>query len=126
MLWTVHHLWPYRTIFVNCYRNWSFLVLRNGNGTASFLHSREGVTQGDPLDMVAYGIGVLPLTKILKAAYTDVTQTWYAENDGELGTFDNIGSYFNALKHFGPGRGYYPKPPNSVLIVHPNNLTPGK
>ena len=59
-------------------------------GQPIFLHSREGVTQGAPLDMVAYGIGVLPLIKHPKAAYPDVTQPWYADDDGALGTFDTI------------------------------------
>ena len=36
---------------------------------ASFMHSREGVTQGDPLDMVAYSIGIIPLIKNLKAEH---------------------------------------------------------
>ena len=40
--------------------------------------------------MVAYGIGVLPLIKHPKAAYPDVTQPWYADDDGALGTFDTI------------------------------------
>ena len=43
---------------------------------ASFLHSREGVMQGDPLDMVAYDIGILPLIKIPEAEFTDATQNW--------------------------------------------------
>ena len=39
MIWTVRHLWPSGDRFVfNCYRHWSLLVLRNGNGTASFLY----------------------------------------------------------------------------------------
>ena len=42
MLWTVRHLWPSRSLFF-CYRRWSYLILRNMNGAASFLHSREGV-----------------------------------------------------------------------------------
>ena len=49
------------------------------------MHSREGVPQGDPLDMVAYGIGILPLIKNLKAEFTDVTQPWYADDAGALG-----------------------------------------
>ena len=47
MLWIFRHLFPSGDHFViNCYPHWSLLVLRNGNGTDSFLHSREGVTQG--------------------------------------------------------------------------------
>ena len=42
------------------------------NYPANILHSREGVMQGGLLVMVAYGIGVLPLIKLLKEAYTDV------------------------------------------------------
>ena len=64
MLWTVHHLWSSgdRIVF-NCYCHWSSLILWNGNGTASFLHSREGMSQEGPLDTVAYVIGILPLIK---------------------------------------------------------------
>ena len=54
MLWTVRHLWPSEAHFVlNLYRHHSSLVLRRGYGKATILHSREGVTQGDPLIMVA-------------------------------------------------------------------------
>ena len=60
-----------------------------------------------------------------KIGVPGVTQTWYIGYSGALGLFDNIGLYFNLLKHFGRGRGYYPKPP-SVIIVHLNNLASGK
>ena len=56
--------------------------------------------------MVDYGILVLPLIKFLKAAYPDITHPWYKDDPGALGTFGNLGLYFNTLKHFGPGRGY--------------------
>ena len=75
-----------RRFFLNCYHQWSLLVFRNGNGTAHFLHSREDVTQGGPLAMAAYGIGVLPLIKRLKSEHPDVTQTWYADDAGVIGT----------------------------------------
>ena len=73
-----------------CYRYWSSLVLRNKNGTASFLHSMEGVTQGYPLYMVAYDIGILPLIKNLKAELPDATQPCCADDSSELGTFTNV------------------------------------
>ena len=67
----------------------------NGDGTESFLYSREGLTQGEPLAMVAYGIGTLPLTKNLISEFPDITQPWYAENAGALGMFTRVESYFN-------------------------------
>ena len=87
-----------RSIFFNCYRHWSSLVLKNGNGVVIFLHSREGVTQRDPLAMVTYVIGVILLEKFLKVVYPEVTQPRYADDAGALGMFDNIGLYFNSLK----------------------------
>ena len=35
-------------------------------------------------------------------------------------------NYFNSLTCQGSGHGYYPKPSNSILIVHPENLKAGK
>ena len=81
MLWTVRHLWPSGASFLfNCYFHWSLLVLRNGNGTASNLHIREGVTQGGPLAMALYGIGIPPLINHLTRAIPGVTHAWYANN----------------------------------------------
>ena len=84
------------------------------------------MTQGVPLSIVAYGIVVLPLIKRLKAAYAGVTEPWYADGTGALGKFYNIGLYFNSLKRFGLGHGYYPKPLKRFLILHPDNLASGK
>ena len=50
ILWTVCHLWPSGACFVfNCYCQWLLIIFRNRNGTAIFMLSREGVTQGYPL-----------------------------------------------------------------------------
>ena len=107
MLWTVCHLWLSRSRFVsNCYCHWLLLVLKNSNGIASFLHIREFVTQGDPLSIIEYGIGFLLLIKCPKTAYPYVTQHWHTEYYMALGMFNNIGSYLNMLKLFGPGCEY--------------------
>ena len=63
-------------IFVYCCCHHSSLSLRNEDGTANILHNRKGVTQEDPLDMVAYEIGLLQLIKILKSENLDVTSPW--------------------------------------------------
>ena len=51
------------------------------------------MAQGDPLDMVAYSIVILPLIKQLD--FTDITQTLYADNAGALDTSTNVELYFN-------------------------------
>ena len=78
MLWAVHHEWPSGAQFnFNCYCHWSTLVVRDtGDGSGHFLHSKERMTQGDPLVMIAYGIGVLPLIREIWGAQPRVTQPW--------------------------------------------------
>ena len=62
MLWVVCHKWPSGVRFAfNCYRHWSTLVIRAGDGTGNFLHRKEGVTQGYPLFMTVYELGILPI-----------------------------------------------------------------
>ena len=127
MLWKVRHFWPSGDFFVfNCYRHWSSLVLWNGNGTASILHSREVMTQVDTLTIIAYGISILPLIKNLKCEIPDVTQPWYADDSGALGMFARLETYFGLLKFQGPGQGYRPKLSKNVLIVWPESIEAGK
>ena len=123
MLWTAIHLYPSVASFAfNCYRHWSSLFLRNGNGTASFLHSKEGVTQGGPLAMITYRIGILPLIKNLKQEIPAITHPWHADNAVALGTLSRLGTYFDLVTHQGPGHGYYPRPSKSVLVLRPENI----
>ena len=123
MLWKVWHLWLSGAPFVfNCYRHWSLLVLWNGNGTASIIHSRDGMMQGYHIAMISYGIGILPLIKTLKRAIPDGTQPWYADDSGALGTFARVETYIYSLTRQGLERGYHPELSKSVLIVRPENI----
>ena len=76
--------------------------------------------------MIAYGIGILPLIKNLRREITDFTQPWNSDDAGDLGTFTRLETYFDSLKRQGPGRGYYPKPSKSVLIIRLENIEAGK
>ena len=63
-LWNACHLWPHGCGFIfNCYKAWSTLVV---SGYSTFLYSKEGVTQWDPLSLAVYAISVLPLIRALK------------------------------------------------------------
>ena len=84
------------------------------------------MTQGYPLTMIAYSIGILPLIKNLKQEIPDVTQPWYSDDAVDLGTSAILETYFYSLTRQGPGRGYHPEPSKSVLIVRLENVEAGK
>ena len=46
--------------------------------------------QGDPLAMTMYGIEILPLINNIKREIPDVTQPWYSDNAGALGTIARL------------------------------------
>ena len=87
MLWDVRHECPSDAqLTFNCYRHWSTLVVRDtGDRSGHFLHSKEGVTQGVPLAIIAYGIGVLPIIREIQGANTWATQPWYTDDTGAGG-----------------------------------------
>ena len=86
------------------------------------MHIKEGMTQGDPLAMITYGIGLLPLIRELRGAHPRVTQLWYADDAGAGGKFSHILEHLRDLQERGPERGYYPDPTISILAVAPGNV----
>ena len=78
------------------------------------------------MDLVAYGMGILLMTKRLNSKYPDVPQSCYACEAGELGTFDHVNKYFKVLKRNGPVHRYFPDPTKRILVVHPPNLESGE
>jgi hypothetical protein len=74
-------------------------VVQSGHGIAVFFFSKEGVMQGDPLSMVAYGLSLLSLLPLiqLKDEFPKLFQPWYADDPGGGGTFPRIGEYFLRL-----------------------------
>ena len=123
MLGAVTFEWPSDTRFsFNCYRHWATLVIRAGDGTGHFLFSKEGMTQGDPLAMVAYGLGILPLICELQQAHPSVTHPWYTDAAGEGGTFEGIHLHLDNMVVRGPPRGYFPEPTKSIFVVSLRNV----
>ena len=100
MLWTVRHEWPTGARFAfNCYRHWSVLYIRDADGSASTIYSKEGVTQGDPLAMFLYGLGVLPIIRELNDEFDFSTkQVWYADDSAVAGKFRNIAEFFKKIQ----------------------------
>ena len=86
------------------------------------MHSKEDVTQRDPLAMISYGIGVLPLIRDLRRDHPYVTQPWYADDAGAGGSFEAVMSDFRDLRLKGTAQGYFPEPTKSILVVAEQNV----
>ena len=80
MLWTFRHQWPGRARFAfNCYRHsLQLLIHRPGEVDPEALLSKEGVTQGDPLSMVLYGLSLSVLAEQIRGEYPGLIQSCYA------------------------------------------------
>jgi hypothetical protein len=118
MLWTVRHRWANGARFsFNCYRHSAQLLLRRRGDDCEIILSREGVTQGDPLSMVLYGLALTPLAETIRAAVPTVVQPWYADDAAMAGPIDGIAEAQRLLLEHGPRRGYFPEPDKSILIA---------
>ena len=98
------------------------MVRNTEDGSGHFLHSKEGVTQGDPLAMIAYGIRVLPLIRVLRSDHPQVSQPWYTDNAGAGGGFWAVMAHFRDLQLKGLARGYFPEPTKRILVVSEQNV----
>ena len=108
MLWTVQHEWPSGAQFAfNCYQHWGTLVCR-GLVEALILYSKKRETQGDPLAMVIYGLGLLLLIRELARRVTGPRHFWFMDDAGVGTKLTVIGEFWTHLCELGPRFGYYP------------------
>jgi hypothetical protein len=124
MLWVVRHEWPSGCRFVfNSYQHWATLIIRSSHGAdfMIFLLSREEVTQGGPLAVVAFGLAVMPLTRQLKREVHQVHQAWYANDAAAAADFTSIKIFMERLIELGPAYGYFPEALKSILVVSEAN-----
>jgi hypothetical protein len=87
MLWQVRHRWAKGSRFAfNCYRHFNQVIVRRGNGRKAFIIlSEEGLSQGDPLAMILYGVALLPLVEGLRQAVPEATTPWFADDSAAIG-----------------------------------------
>jgi len=99
----------FTTILLNTYREDINLYIGG-----SVLLSVEGTTQGDPLAMSMYALGVIPLINCL--IEIDVKQIWYADDATTCGCLEELRSWWDKLVSVGPDYGYFPNPSKTLLL----------
>ncbi len=88
------------------------------------LHSAEGVTQGDALSMILYGLALQPLARDLRSRFPTLLQLWYADDCCLFGPPTMIADALAFLTDRGSHVGYFPEPRKSVAIIPPNSPPP--
>ena len=84
------------------------IILQNTYGGTSDLYvggeilaSNEGTTQGDPLAMSMYAVGIMPLIHELQP--TGTKQFWFTDDATGRGTLIEVRSWWDQLNRNGPG-----------------------
>ena len=90
------------------------------------LLSKEGTTQGDPISMSAYALGILQLLQFLLDVISvnelNAKEVAFADDFTVAGKIPSIKDYWSQLKSIGPKYGYFPKASKSYLIVKEDQL----
>ena len=97
----------------NSYKHPSNFYVNNTVST-----STEGTTQGDPLAMAMYGIGIIPLIELLQKP--NVAQKCYADDGSAAGDLKSLRALLDNLDMHGKAFGYNMKPSKCQLIVKEN------
>ena len=98
---------------INAYRSPSKLFLGG-----AYILSQEGITQGDPLGMVMFTIGTLPLIHQIQRGDQ---QAWYAHDATAGEMLTSLRKWWDRLQALGPQFGYWPNPSKAWLVVKPDN-----
>jgi len=84
--------------------------------------SEEGVTQGNPLAMILYGLALIPLVEQLQKAFPDVILPFYADDAGMSGQVSCIAAAMKLLDVLGPAQGYYPEASKIIFVAKPEDM----
>jgi hypothetical protein len=111
------------TYIINCYIKPARLFVSGGVE----ISSKEGTTQGDPVAMGMYALGMMPLlTTVLQNDTNDITQVAFADDLTGIGTLNRLKHWWDMVLTYGPFLGYYVNEKKSWLIVKEQYLENAK
>ena len=108
-------LCPEKAIYINnCYMKPSRLVITGGRE----ISSNEGNTEGDPIVMGMYAVGLMPLlTSIISNNTGNLIHVVFADDLIGVGKIHELIDWWRNVLHYGPYLGYYVNESKSWLIV---------
>ena len=87
----------------------------------SELKSKEGTTQGDPVAMSMYALGIIPLLQLNNQQQSSdnnfTRRIAFADDFTGIGTIKCVKAWWDEINQHGPYIGYYPNARKSCLIV---------
>ena len=124
---TIHNIrvkWPSFAKYIeNTYKEPAQLFISdNKTNRCEMITSAEGTTQGDPVAMAMYAIGLLKLQSKISHVETEVKQVAYADDLAGAGKIEKLRKWWDIIVEQGPPQGYHPNAEKSVLIVKPELL----
>ena len=103
-------------ILINCYQD--PVTMHTSNGDT--IWSKKGTTQGGPLGMAMYALGVTPLIKKLYQKCANTAQVWFANDSAAASSLTNLCEWWNSLIELGPCYGYEVNNNKCWLVVKPH------
>ena len=88
--------------------------------SGEIIWSKEGTTQGDPLGMTMYTLGMAPLIQKLNLKCPSVNQLWFADNSSAASSLKNLLEWWESLLELGPSFGYEVNVKKFWLVVKPH------
>ena len=112
----------FATYVFNTYHHPARLFILGGKE----IYSNEGTTQGDPIAMGVYALGLNPLLHLLLSNAEpnpddNLKQVAYADDLTGAGKLENIRKWWEMIEIYGPRIGYFPKADKSWLTVKPEH-----
>ena len=113
---------PIAKFVSNTYQIAPRLIIAEGNE----IKSKEGTTQGDPIAMAIYALGLSVIQQKLDMETTGAKHVLFADDMVGAGTLQAVKKLWDAVGEHGPPLGYYPNTNKTCLIVKSEKLEEAK